>query len=371
MKKLVTSFVLGLAVTLQVAPALAQQVAVPTGAALTHDAPFIGTAIAHPSFKPQAAPLAETAEIFYVDPATEQGKYYFLPNYLRLNLQSGEFIDTMVQFGMRFTTPFPRSSTYLDSVRLILGPSQVAAADPNNIVMSLHAATVPTPQQPIVYFDVNKTSPSASRKTINANELAVGEPNEILIDYKNYKVPQTLINASNEFIIGVTVPYFIDLAPEEQNFIGVFGDSNAYGGEYDVEQHRLIYGGRNYQVSYSGITQGDGEPYYANLLIIAYLSNAKFSDVEPGDLIAMELHQNYPNPFNPSTTIAYALSERAPVTLMVYNQLGEVVEELVNETKNSGSYTVNFDASNLPSGTYAYTLSAGGKTIAKRMILAK
>jgi hypothetical protein len=83
------------------------------------------------------------------------------------------------------------------------------------------------------------------------------------------------------------------------------------------------------------------------------------------------LSQNYPNPFNPETRIDYTLPEKQFVSLRIYNTLGELVIELVNETKEAGSYSVVFDASKMPSGTYIYTIFAGKYSTAKKMSLLK
>ncbi|MBU0528463.1 T9SS type A sorting domain-containing protein [bacterium] len=83
------------------------------------------------------------------------------------------------------------------------------------------------------------------------------------------------------------------------------------------------------------------------------------------------LEQNYPNPFNPSTKIKYTLAERSNVTLKVYDVLGNKVAELVNTDQAAGSYNVNFDASNLASGLYIYTLNTGNFTSSKKMMLLK
>src|SRR5690606_25908032 len=83
------------------------------------------------------------------------------------------------------------------------------------------------------------------------------------------------------------------------------------------------------------------------------------------------LAQNYPNPFNPATTITFNMPEAGMANLAVYNLLGEKVAELVNEVKESGFHTVNFDASNLASGTYIYTLNVNGNAISKKMVLMK
>jgi hypothetical protein len=86
---------------------------------------------------------------------------------------------------------------------------------------------------------------------------------------------------------------------------------------------------------------------------------------------AFDLNQNYPNPFNPVTTIQYNLPEQSFVTLKVYNIRGEEVTTLVETEKQAGQYRVTFDASELNSGVYFYSLKAGTYKNVKRMILIK
>ncbi|MFA6470222.1 MAG: T9SS type A sorting domain-containing protein [Bacteroidota bacterium] len=83
------------------------------------------------------------------------------------------------------------------------------------------------------------------------------------------------------------------------------------------------------------------------------------------------LDQNYPNPFNPSTKIAFALPQNGNVTLKVFDAIGREVAVLVNEYKDAGRYSVDFNASRLSSGIYIYRLQAGDKTMTKRMSLVK
>jgi len=81
------------------------------------------------------------------------------------------------------------------------------------------------------------------------------------------------------------------------------------------------------------------------------------------------LYQNYPNPFNPSTTIEFDLSSKSMVTLKIFNVLGEEVSTLVSEWLPAGSYSYEWDASNLPSGVYLYLLETAGFVETRKMVL--
>jgi hypothetical protein len=84
-----------------------------------------------------------------------------------------------------------------------------------------------------------------------------------------------------------------------------------------------------------------------------------------------QLNQNYPNPFNPSTVIEFAIPTAGNVSLKIYDVLGREVATLLNERRNAGVHRINFNASNLSSGTYFYRLQSGGFTQTKKMILVK
>ena len=83
------------------------------------------------------------------------------------------------------------------------------------------------------------------------------------------------------------------------------------------------------------------------------------------------LAQNYPNPFNPVTTIQYSIPQRSNVILKVYDVLGKEITTLVNEEKDRGVYSINFDASALASGIYLYRLQSGSFVETKKMIVIK
>jgi hypothetical protein len=81
------------------------------------------------------------------------------------------------------------------------------------------------------------------------------------------------------------------------------------------------------------------------------------------------LHQNYPNPFNPTTNIQFSIVNRQLTIVKVYDVLGREVSTIVNEVKESGTYTVQFDASGLSSGVYFYHIQAGDFAATKKLLL--
>ncbi|MFA4923079.1 MAG: T9SS type A sorting domain-containing protein [Ignavibacteriaceae bacterium] len=84
-----------------------------------------------------------------------------------------------------------------------------------------------------------------------------------------------------------------------------------------------------------------------------------------------KLYPNYPNPFNPVTTINYQLPKSGTVTLKIFDILGNLVKTLVNEQKEKGRYSVQFDASSLASGMYVYQIKANEYEATKKMMLLK
>ncbi len=113
--------------------------------------------------------------------------------------------------------------------------------------------------------------------------------------------------------------------------------------------------------------------FYYRLKQIDFDGSFKYSDIVEVDVAPSKfsLSQNYPNPFNPMTIISYQLPINSFVTINVYNVLGNEVATLVSERKSAGKYEVNFDASNLGSGVYFYTLRAENFSQTRKMVLLK
>ncbi len=132
-----------------------------------------------------------------------------------------------------------------------------------------------------------------------------------------------------------------------------------------------------YSYDDNNLTAGN---YYYRLRQIDYNGSSEYFGLENMISIAapsdFSLSQNYPNPFNPSTRIEYSIPFDGDVQLKVYNPLGKEVAELTNGYTSKGSYSSDFNASDLSSGVYFYELKVTGQnrqslSSIKKMILLK
>jgi hypothetical protein len=117
----------------------------------------------------------------------------------------------------------------------------------------------------------------------------------------------------------------------------------------------------------AGRTQ-DNIIYFDNILFSSVSDVKELQNSFPLDFT---LEQNYPNPFNPTTNIRFGLPEANQVTLKVYDMLGQETSTLVNEFMNASTYEVTFEAIDLPTGIYFYSISAGNFQSVKKMMIIK
>lgn len=142
---------------------------------------------------------------------------------------------------------------------------------------------------------------------------------------------------------------------------------------YDLTATQVGYLSSNHNVTYN--------PQNGTLHTVDFtLSQSPASDVGNDDsVIPTELKvMNYPNPFNPATKIHYSIpamkgadGKGVYVRLKVYDILGNEAAALVDDYKQAGTYTVGFDAADLPSGIYIYELRAGNTRVSGKMMLMK
>ena len=143
---------------------------------------------------------------------------------------------------------------------------------------------------------------------------------------------------------------------EKIGFVNGNGNSNSPK-SYSFVDDNVIAGKYSYRLKQ---IDNDGQFEYSKVIEIDLNAEKKY-----------ELTQNYPNPFNPTTTIQFQLPQAGLVKLTLYNLLGQEIKTLVNETKEAGTHTINFDASELNSGVYIYKIESGSFTQTRKMTLVK
>ncbi len=121
-------------------------------------------------------------------------------------------------------------------------------------------------------------------------------------------------------------------------------------------------------LSYGGVSRDD----YCTIMYSQAIGIQPISSEVPDNF---SLSQNYPNPFNPVTKIKFSIppsrGARGMTRLIIYDILGREVTMLVNEQLKPGTYEVEWDGSNFPSGVYFYTLKTEQFRETKRMVLLK
>ena len=121
------------------------------------------------------------------------------------------------------------------------------------------------------------------------------------------------------------------------------------------------------------LSEIDFTKLYYRLKQVDFNGNFEYSSIAVVEITPsrFELFQNYPNPFNPITKITYSIPKVSFITLKVYDLLGREIKTLVNEFRQPGVFSIDFNTEGLSSGIYFYKLKAGEFTETKKMILMK
>ncbi|HRI45627.1 MAG TPA: T9SS type A sorting domain-containing protein [Ignavibacteriaceae bacterium] len=135
----------------------------------------------------------------------------------------------------------------------------------------------------------------------------------------------------------------------------------------------VIQPGESVDVFYAFSLGQDESAMLAGIAGAVQKYQALFTSIGEDNLnqLNYDLSQNYPNPFNPSTKINFSIKQRGNVAIKVYDVLGNHVSTLINEERTAGNHSIEFNATNLVSGIYFYTISADGFSQTKKMILIK
>jgi len=147
---------------------------------------------------------------------------------------------------------------------------------------------------------------------------------------------------------------------------------STYGNFSNYKYSLHDYAGQTIWIGFRYVSNGNGSSGYAVHLDDVFVGTPiGITPISTNLPKEYALKQNYPNPFNPTTNINFDLPHAGFVNLIVFNMLGQQVSSLVNQDLKAGSYKVDWNAQDLPSGTYFYKITAGSYVKTNKMILVK
>jgi hypothetical protein len=228
------------------------------------------------------------------------------------------------------------SITYSQVVKIPITSSPVTVIVSGSIYYQDNSPSQDDPLCGVVIYYVSNSEDGSSNEA------------KILKGTTYYKSdPDTLIFTANSASDTLYI-YALDFEERDTS-------SNPLLGEYNVDVNGITYTIDKNNIKY---------------IVTGILENGYYSPRE------FSLKQNFPNPFNPSTTIEYQVSKLMNVKLNIYNSIGQLIKNLLNEEKSVGDYSIVWNGKDnngnlVSSGTYYYQLQTGDYVQAKKMILIK
>lgn len=214
----------------------------------------------------------------------------------------------------------------------------------------------------------------------NSSHVVVGHrgPTEFTIEGKNTLDGNSSVNDAGEGIVP-DGRADIRIVGNEDHTITVYwqlpeldeDDWTLYNGTGDLPGTAPTYGDSVYVGLISYVFEFNGLPFVGTCDGIEVTTQTAVSNEIENVPGSFTLDQNYPNPFNPNTEISFSIEKSGLATLEVFDMQGRSVALLANKVFSSGNHTINFNASNLSSGTYYYRLRSGGEMITRKMMLIK
>ncbi|MBL7128205.1 MAG: T9SS type A sorting domain-containing protein [Ignavibacteria bacterium] len=248
-------------------------------------------------------------------------------------------------------------------------------AFPNDIIEN---DFVPTYYPSTIYWE-NALTINLTQNTTNIDILVFTAENtavrnlgsigdKVILNY----LPPGIVNGSGLLFKSNAIIYAIKNGNEFKNFsisnrFEEYNITSLSPGNYKIIANRLGYTSDSTLVYLSSGVNLDTIDFVLEISN-GLITNSQISSNIPEDFV---LYQNYPNPFNPTTSIRFDLSKLSNVKITLYDVLGRELTGLIEKDLNAGSYVVNWNASNYPSGVYFYKLETEDFFDVKRMVLIK
>ncbi len=332
-------------------------------------------------------------------------------NNLGLQIDTTAF-DTMYNRVMCLRISPPKdlgSPIKLDSLQISFFPESIDPAD------KLTVLAVPCRDEqfndgslnPVpAIFGLSASEGVIATESIPASKMTVGQINTLTVNFAGKSISNT--DERNQMAICVYVdgPHFANdtvgyvLEADLQNALGasLVIDTDGSQGEIQgpdsaiaMRTYRLNLDGGNIVIGNEGSSyigggggffvdfpqfdptsgQPTGQAFEGNLAITTFFHGTALAGVAQGSSNGYSLDGNYPNPVSTTTDISYTLGASGPVTLDVYNTLGQKVGSVVNNVQSAGAHTATFNTGTLPNGLYYYKLQSGEFNATNTMVIAR
>lgn len=271
------------------------------------------------------------------------------------------------------------TSITIDSIFAVLGHENNSGTDDTLIVKIISLSAQGYPQSTVLWSDtmiISASSPlsgtandwlSATTVSWNPAFTTTNKRFGVRLDYRGDKTDTLGVLAG-----------FGDNGPCGQSSVSAFRSNfavNSYTQWVKYSQYGLLPTSTGADIFYDCDSDGqytegvDGATYLQNISVWTYVTIVDNVSIEETSENGVALSQNKPNPANDNTVIGYSIVEPANVALNVYDITGKLVLNVNEGKKAAGKHAVTINTSSLPAGIYYYSLSAGEKTITKKMVV--
>ncbi|HET9136243.1 MAG TPA: T9SS type A sorting domain-containing protein [Candidatus Kapabacteria bacterium] len=342
-----------------------------------------------PFAAPQDPPADETIGYFNPDDdAANNWLLWRLPD--TINDQSGNPQYQRREYGTRYTTTL--AQPVLDSVIFRFAAFTLDDATGKGLKVNIRPIFWGAPNGTDLFPFPNPTTKIGSTVNIPTSDVTLDDPStDQSIELNAYTIKfgttGTKLRVGTKYVKDFAVMVSVGDSNTINN-IAMLSDqtvesNHEAGAAYDTITDRAYYTEydfnslKNANIAPSGPMAGSytltssGETLYPNFIMVAFLHDASFSGVDGKPLSGNALGVNFPNPVNEGTEIPFSLAVGAQTTVKVYNALGNLVATAFEGYQGAGAHSVKVNTENFTTGTYYYTINAGGFTATKSMIVAK
>ncbi|MGA2668706.1 MAG: T9SS type A sorting domain-containing protein [Ignavibacteria bacterium] len=271
---------------------------------------------------------------------TSVNNFSFLNNNTGYGAGTGTIIYT-TDFGTSWTNQYVGDTAQVNDIKMINSMTGWAVGNYGLILRTTTGGIITIPPPPVLTVPINGASGVSLTPILQWMQIF---DNVVTYSYRVFIASDSLFNQIRDSVTVTTNSYQVPPG-RLQNSTTYYWKTMAISSIYGQGPWSSVY-------------------HFTTLMTGINILSTKIPN-------SFSLSQNYPNPFNPKTIINFQLPIINNVKLIIYNVLGHEVAVLLNQQLQPGTYEVEWDATNFPSGMYFYKLTTDSFNESKRMMLIK